>query len=84
MTRFPDSKVTKFYVYLDEAVMEVEAEQACGLADVLLEHFLEALSDDGLELGAGGLVESPRHSFRRRRNLSRRRGCEQHRRQHDR
>lgn len=43
--------------YLDETVMEVNAEEGSGEANVLLEELCQVVPDEGLHVGAGGLVE---------------------------
>lgn len=52
---------------LNEAVVEVEAQQAGGDADVALEQLLEVAPDDGLQVGAGGLVEGEGEALHERR-----------------
>lgn len=39
--------------------MEVDAKKAGGLADIVLEHLREPVSDDLLNLGAAGFVVCP-------------------------
>ncbi|RZS24990.1 hypothetical protein BHM03_00058142 [Ensete ventricosum] len=52
---------------LNEAVVEVEAQQAGGDADVALEQLLQVAPDDGLQVGAGRLVEGEGEALHERR-----------------
>ena len=66
--------------YLDEAVVEVEADEAGGDAGVGSEGGRDGLPDDGLGVGAGGVVE-PHAQLRAAvdRQLQAQHGGEQHR-----
>ena len=54
-------------MYLDEAVVEVEAEQAGGEADVLADGVPDEVAHDGLGHGAAPLVEVEGQAARDRR-----------------
>ena len=54
---------------LDEAVVEVESQEACGEADVAAHGVLHEAPHDGLRIGAAPLVEVEGQALRHRRLL---------------